>query len=89
MTCSCLSAYRRVHVASTPLPTVRLTASPSLSSHQAPGLHLVRGDDVRFHHRAAGVAGDRDDLLLQEDLGGGRGSSERERGGVFSDSLGE
>lgn len=50
-----------------------------LSSHQGAGLHLVRGDDVRLHRRAAGVARDRDGLLLQEDIGGGGGGPERER----------
>uniref|UniRef100_A0AAQ4R3N6 Sodium channel regulatory subunit beta-1 n=1 Tax=Gasterosteus aculeatus aculeatus TaxID=481459 RepID=A0AAQ4R3N6_GASAC len=58
-------------------------------NHQGAGLHLVRGDDVRLHRRAAGVARDRDGLLLQEDIGGGGGGPERERGGVLSRSAGK
>lgn len=49
------------------------------SSHQGTGIHLVWGDDVRLHHRAAALAGGWDDLLLQEDRGSRGGSSERER----------
>lgn len=52
---------------------------PRLLSHQRNGLHPVRGDDVRLHRRAAVLAVGGDDLLLQEDRGGRRGSSAGER----------
>lgn len=49
--------------------------SPSLQRH---GFHRVRGHDVRVHHRPAGVAPHRDDILLQENSssrgGGAKGS---------------
>ena len=47
-----------------------LIPSPSSSSHQRNSFHRVGGDDVRVHHRLAGLAPHRDDLLLQEDLSG-------------------
>lgn len=54
-------------------PSLRLPSDPQ---H---GVHPVRGDDVRLHHRPAGLAGGGDDLLLQEDRRSGRGSAEGER----------
>lgn len=39
-----------------------------ICSHQRDGVHRVRGHDVRVHHRAAGLAPHRDDLLLQENI---------------------
>lgn len=53
--------------------------SLGLPSDPQSGIHPVRGDDVRLHHRPAGVAGGGDDLLLQEDRRGGRGGAEGER----------
>uniref|UniRef100_A0A3P8VKV4 Sodium channel regulatory subunit beta-1 n=1 Tax=Cynoglossus semilaevis TaxID=244447 RepID=A0A3P8VKV4_CYNSE len=46
-------------------------------SHQGDGFHRLRGHDVRVHHRPAGLAPHRDDLLLQEDSSSRRGSTTR------------
>lgn len=46
-------------------------------SHQGDGFHRLRGHDVRVHHRPAGLASHRDDLLLQEDSSSRRGSTTR------------
>lgn len=58
-----------------------VSPSPSLRppSDPGPSVHLVRGDDVRLHHRAAVLAGGGDDLLLQEDRCSRGGGAEGER----------
>ncbi len=48
-------------------------------SHAQHGVHRVGGHDVRDHHRPAALAPGGDDLLLQEDRRGRRGSAQSQR----------